>query len=390
VDESEGYLYRRKIGDKVMAKSLYDKVNIGTLELPNRFVRSATWEGMCDEHGRPTAKLAGLYRELAEGGVGLVITGYTVVHPRGRQMTGAIGACSDGQIPVLSSLASAVHGPGGKIMAQLFHAGAQTSVRTIGEPPVGPSEVQSPFYSGVPKAMTTNQIEEVVVSFGQSARRAREAGFDGVQLHGAHGYLINQFLSPLTNVRTDRYGGSLMNRFRFLEEVFQSVREQVGPDYPVTIKLTGSDNLEGGLQIDDAVLFAKMLEDLGINAIEVSAGTSGSGEGVPVRKAINSEEKEGYNASLARRISENVNVPVMLVGGLRSFSVIKTLLDDNVADFFSLSRPLIREPDLVNLWREDPGHRSTCTSCNLCFRPGMREGGIYCVPEKKLQERSRV
>ena len=302
-------------------------------------------------------------------------------------MTGAIGACSDRQIPVLSSLTGAVHEAGGRLMAQLFHAGAQTSIRTIGEPPLGPSEVESPFYSGVPRAMTTSDIDEVVASFGQSARRAKEAGFDGVQLHGAHGYLINQFLSPLTNVRTDNYGGSLTNRFRFLDEVYRSVREQVGPDYPVAIKLTGSDNLEGGLQIEDSILFAKELEDLGIDAIEVSAGTSGSGEGVPVRKGINSEEKEGYNAGLARRIREEVSVPVMIVGGLRSYSVIKKLLDNQVADLFSISRPLIREPDLVNIWREDPGHRSTCTSCNLCFRPGMREGGIYCVPERRLQEK---
>ncbi|MDF1526141.1 MAG: NADH:flavin oxidoreductase [bacterium] len=371
-----------------MKKTLFDPVHIGSMELCNRFVRSATWEGMCDEHGRPTARLAELYREMAQGGVGLIITGYTVVHPRGRQMTGAIGACSDKQIPVLSTLTEAVHGAGGKLMAQLFHAGAQTSVRTIGEPPVGPSQVESPFYSGVPEAMTMGQVDEVVTSFGQSARRAREAGFDGVQLHGAHGYLINQFLSPLTNVRTDKYGGSLNNRFRFLEEVYRSVREQVGPDFPVAIKLTGSDNLVGGLQIEDAVFFSRRLEALGIDAIEVSAGTSGSGEGVPVRKAINSQDKEGYNAGLARRISEEVSVPVMLVGGLRSFSVIKKLLDEKVADLFSLSRPLIREPDLVNIWRKDPGHRSTCTSCNLCFRPGMREGGIYCVPEKRLREKN--
>ena len=373
-----------------MTKSLYDKVSIGTLELSNRFVRSATWEGMCDEYGRPTVRLADLYRELAKGGTGLIITGYTVVHPRGRQMTGAIGACSDSQIPVLSSLTKAVHGAGGRIMAQLFHAGAQTSVRTIGEPPVGPSDVESPFYSGVPRAMTISEIDEVVASFGQSARRAREAGFDGVQLHGAHGYLINQFLSPLTNMRTDMYGGSVNKRFRFLEEVYHSVRGQVGPDFPVIIKLTGSDNLEGGLQVDDAAYFARSLETLGIDAIEVSAGTAGSGEGVPVRKLINSEEKEGYNAGFARRIKEEVDVPVLLVGGLRSFSVISKHLDDNVADMFSLSRPLIREPDLVNIWKKDPGHRSTCTSCNLCFRPGMREGGIYCVPERKLQERKKA
>ena len=371
----------------MIEKTLFDKVSIGTLELPNRFVRSATWEGMCDEHGRPTRRLADLYRELAKGGVGLIITGYTVVHARGRQMTGAIGACSDTQIPVLGKLAHAVHGAGGKLMAQLFHAGAQTSLRTIGEPPVGPSGIESPFYSGVPKAMTGSEIGEVTASFGKSARRAKEAGFDGVQLHGAHGYLINQFLSPLTNVRDDKYGGSPENRFRFLREVFLSVREQVGPDYPVIIKLPGSDNLDGGLQIEDALFFAQELEDLGIDAIEVSAGTAGSGEGVPVRKGINSEEKEGYNARFAKLIREKADVPVIVVGGLRSLSVIDKLLKEQVADLFSLSRPLIREPDLVNTWRKDPEHRSTCTSCNLCFRPGMREGGIYCVPERKLQEK---
>jgi len=343
---------------------------------------------MCDEYGRPTERLADLYRDLALGGVGLIITGYTVVHPKGRQMTGAIGACSDSQIPVLGRLTAAVHQAGGRLMAQLFHAGAQTSIRTIGESPVGPSEIGSPFYSGVPEAMTAEEIQEVVTSFGLSARRAREAGFDGVQLHGAHGYLINQFLSPLTNIRTDRYGGSLKNRFRFLEEVYSSVRAQVGPDFPVTIKLTGSDNLDGGLQIDDAVFFARALQDLGIDAIEVSAGTSGSGEGVPVRKGINREEKEGYNASFSQAIREEVDVPVMLVGGLRSFPVIQRLLLEKKADLFSLSRPLIREPNLVQIWRKDPAHRSTCTSCNLCFRPGMREGGIYCVPERKLQEKS--
>ncbi len=371
-----------------MVKSLFDKVRIGNLELPNRFVRSATWEGMCDQDGRPTKRLAQLYRNLARGGVGLIITGYTVVHPRGRQMTGALGACYDSQISVLGDLVDDVHRVEGKLMAQLFHAGAQTSLRTIGETPLGPSEVESQFYSGIPRAMTADEIGEVVEAFGQSARRAQAAGFDGVQLHAAHGYLINQFLSPLTNMRTDRYGGSLTNRFRFLEEVCRSVRDQVGSDYPVTVKLTGSDNLEGGLQVEDALYFARELESLGVDAVEVSAGTSGSGAGVPVRKGIHSEGTEGYNSEVARYISGKINIPIMLVGGLRSLSVIQGLLDEGVADLFSLSRPFIREPDLVKTWRKEPAHRSTCISCNLCFRPGMREGGIYCVPEKRLREKN--
>ena len=206
-------------------------------------------------------------------------------------------------------------------------------------------------------------------------------------MHAAHSWLPSAFLSPAANRREDEYGGSSENRFRFLKEVFGSIRSQVGPYYPVIIKLSGSDNLDAGLGIDDAVYVARRLDELGIDAIEVSAGTAGSGDGVPVRKKINSEEREAYNAEFARRIMPEVDVPVLLVGGLRTFSVIQTLLDEGVADLFSLSRPLIREPDLVNIWKTDPDHRSTCTSFNLCFRPGMREGGIYCVPERKLQER---
>lgn len=365
-----------------MNRLLWDDIKVGSLQIRNRFVRSATWEGMCDERGCPTTRLADCYRDLARGGVGLIVTGYTYVHPKGKQMVGTLGLHSDDTLPCLNDLTDAVHQEGGAVFCQLFHAGAQTSTRIIGEQPVAPSSVASPFYSGVPREMTPGEISEVVEGFGQAARRAKEGGFDGVQLHGAHGYLINQFLSPLTNRRDDDYGGSRDNRFRFLEKIYFAVRQEVGPGYPVTLKLTGSDNLEGGIGIEDAVDTARRLEKLGIDAIEVSAGTSGSGDGVPVRKGINREEKEAYNADFARRIREAVDIPVMLVGGLRSFSVIQRLYGEGCADMFSLSRPLIREPALVKRWKEEPEHRSTCISCNKCFRPGMREGGIYCVIDK--------
>lgn len=373
-----------------MSKTLFDKVKIGKLTLPNRFARSATWEGMCDEHGRPGEKLARLYTDLVKGGVGLVITGYTVVHPKGRQMTGSMGACSDTQIPALRNLTDKVHAASGTLFAQLVHAGAQTSTRVIGESPLAPSAVESPFYSGTPREMTPCEIEQVVESFAQAARRVREAGFDGVQLHGAHGYLINQFLSPLTNHRNDGFGGSAQNRFRFLKEIVVATRALVGDDFPLIIKLPAADNLEGGLAIEDSAQYAVWLEELGIDAIEVSAGTAGSGDGVPVRKGINRPEKEAYNAHYARRIRQAVAVPLLLVGGLRTFAVVDSLLQEGVADIFSLSRPLIREPDLVNVWGKDPAHRATCISCNLCFRPGMREGGIYCPVEKKAREKARM
>ena len=367
---------------------LYRPIDIGTLTLPNRFVRSATWEGMCDGNGCPTSRLADLYSELARGGVGLIISGYTVVHPKGRQMVGSMGAYSDSQVPAMGEMVDRVHEAGGTLFSQLVHAGAQTSTRVIGELPVAPSAVPSPFYSGTPRELSAVEIASVVQSFADAAARVQQAGFDGIQFHGAHGYLINQFLSPLTNQRGDGYGGDAEGRFRFLREIYQAVRDRVGPDYPVTVKLTGSDNLDGGLEVEETALFARWLDELGVDAIEVSAGTAGSGDGVPVRKGISRADKEAYNADFARRIRAEVDVPVILVGGLRSFPVIQRLFDEGCADLFSLSRPLIREPDLVKIWRNDPGHRSTCISCNKCFRPGMREGGIYCPIERKMRERA--
>ncbi|MFV1956226.1 MAG: NADH:flavin oxidoreductase [bacterium] len=369
-----------------MKNRLFEPIEIGKITIPNRFMRSATWEGMCEEDGKPTPRLSALYSELTKGGVGLIVTGYTYIHPRGKQMIGTLGAWSDDLVPSLTEVADAVHRAGGRVFSQLMHAGAQTSQRATGNAPLGPSPVPSPFYSGIPEKMSPGQIKSTVKDFTRAAARIKAAGFDGVQLHAAHGYLINQFLSPMTNRRDDKYGGSARNRFRFLEEVVSAVRGDVGDDFPLTVKLSGSDNLEGGIRIDDAVEAAVRLQELGIDAIEVSAGTSGSGDGVPVRKGINSLDREGYNADYSIRIKKKVNVPVILVGGLRSFSLIERLLAEGYADMFALSRPLIREPNLVNIWREDSSHRATCISCNLCFRPGMREGGIYCVVERKLAE----
>jgi 2,4-dienoyl-CoA reductase-like NADH-dependent reductase (Old Yellow Enzyme family) len=363
-----------------MARSLSDTVDInGKITLPNRLVRSATWEGMCDESGAPGPRLEALYRTLVRGGIGLIITGYTFVRSDGKQLPGKMGIDNDALLPPLKRLTHAVHQEGGMIFCQLVHAGGQTSTATIGTTPLAPSAVSFPAYPEMPKAMTLAEIAEIVAAFAAGARRAQEAGFDGVQLHGAHGYLINQFLSPLTNRREDQYGGSLENRLRFLCEVCTSVRQAVGTAYPVTIKLTAGDNLPGGFVVQEALEAARRLEDLGIDAIEISSGTAASGKLSPVRQGINSEEQEGYNAPFARVFTQALKIPVMVVGGLRSCAATRELLWEGSADLFSFSRPLIREPDLPRRWQEDEGHRSTCISCNGCFKPGLKEGGIRCV-----------
>ncbi len=369
-------------------REIFESSEINGMELANRLVRSATWEGMCTDDGRPTDKLIDFYKALAAGGVGLIVTGYTFVRPEGKQMPGKMGLHTDDFAPDMKRMVDAVHAMSGKICVQLVHAGGQTSQKVAGRQPLAPSAVEAAQYQGVePEAMSKQDIAGVVAAFGQAAARAKDYGFDAVELHGAHGYLINQFLSPITNQRDDEYGGTLDNRARFMMEVYKSVRDAVGGAYPVMIKLTGADNLEGGLVVEDAVEAARRLDEAGIDAIEVSCGTSASGEEGPVRTKINKPEREAYILPLARRIKAAVSCPVMSVGGYRSFETVERAIRDEV-DYVSFSRPLIREPELPLRWQDGDRYAARCISCNKCFGPGIKEGGIYCVVEKKEQEQA--
>ncbi len=367
---------------------LFEETRIKGLVMRNRMVRSATWEGMCDNDGRPTEKLINCYRDLAQGGVGLIVSGYTFVRPDGKGLPGKMGIHTDDFADDHRKLTGAVHDAGGKVAVQLVHAGGQTNANIAGRQPLAPSAIQVDQFQELPAELTKNEINEIITAFGECARRAREWGFDAVQLHGAHGFLINQFLSPLTNRRTDDYGGSIENRSRFLMEVYQKVRDTVGTDYPVLIKLNAADNLDGGLTIEDAVYSAKKLNEAGIDAIEVSAGTPASGEESPAREKIDRPEKEAYNLKLAGSIKKAVSCPVIVVGGFRSYKVAENALSDNGMDYISVSRPLIREPGLANRWLNGDHARAKCISCNSCFTPGLEEGGIYCVVEKKKREKA--
>jgi len=370
-------------------KRLFEKTTINGLTLPNRFIRSATWEGMCEEDGRPTAKLASCFRDLAAGGVGLIITGYAFVRYDGKQLPGKMGIHTDNFAADMRALTVAVHDEGGKICIQLVHAGGQTTSKTARRRPLAPSAVKVEQFPEEPEAMTQKDIDEIVTAFGNAARRAKDYGFDAVQLHAAHGYLINQFLSPLTNRRTDSYGGSVENRCRFLLEVYHRVRSEAGPDFPVFAKLNGSDNLEGGLNLTDAVYASRLLDREKVDAIEVSGGTSASGEMNPVRLNINNPSLEAYNLTLAREVKKAVSCPIMVVGGFRSLEVINKALMEDGMDYISLARPFIREPQLIRRWQGGDTAPARCISCNGCFGPGIKEGGIYCVVEKKELSRPR-
>jgi 2,4-dienoyl-CoA reductase-like NADH-dependent reductase (Old Yellow Enzyme family) len=368
--------------------ALFEENTINGMTMRNRMVRSATWEGMCEQDGRPTEKLANCYRDLAQGGVGLIITGFTFVRQEGKALPGKMGIHTDDFAGDYKNLARAVHDAGGKIAVQLVHAGGKADAKATGRQPLAPSSVEDDQFPEMPSELTKDEINDIVTAFGEGARRAKAWGIDAVQLHGAHGYLINQFLSPHINRRGDAYGGSIENRSRFLFQVYQKVRDKVGADFPVLIKLNASDNLDAGLTIDDAIYAAKKLSDTGIDAIEVSSGNSASGKKVPARLKINKPEKEAYNLELALQIKEAVSCPIMVVGGFRSYEVAEKALQDNGVDYIAMARPLVREPGLPNRWLQGDRRPAQCISCNNCFQPGMEEGGIYCVIEKKEREKA--
>ncbi|MGB9823085.1 NADH:flavin oxidoreductase [Thermodesulfovibrio sp.] len=348
---------------------LFSPFEIKTIKMPNRIVRSATYEKMADEDGFVTEQLINLYVTLAKGGAGLIITGNALVHFSGRSAPKMLCIHNDFYIDGLKKLTTAVHEAGGRVVIQLNHGGRQCAPLFLGgAQPVAPSEVYEPVYKVMPRQLTQEEIWEIIDSFGKAACRAKEAGFDGVQIHGAHGYLVNQFLSPYTNRRTDYWGGDEERRFHFLEEVYLSIRDNVGYDWPVLIKLNACDFVEGGLTIEESLRVAKKLENIGIDAIEISGGiVQSKPEERPVRTGIDSPQKEAYFREFSREFKKELKVPIMLVGGIRSRSVAEDILQKKEADLISLSRPLIREPDLPKKWMEGK-ETSDCISCNGCMR----------------------
>jgi 2,4-dienoyl-CoA reductase-like NADH-dependent reductase (Old Yellow Enzyme family) len=360
---------------------IFEASNLSGIELKNRLVRSATWEGLANADGSVTPALIRIYEELADGGVGLIISSYLYVQAVGKQTPGQIGVHSDDLLPGLEKIARAVSDRSGKIVGQIVHCGGQADRRLNGGlQPVAPSAVESPGYSMTPLELTVEQIHTIKDDFAAAALRLQKAGFDGVQLHGAHGYLLAQFLSPLRNQRTDEYGGSLEHRARFCLEVFRAVRTAVGPDFPIMIKLNANDFLDGSTTEEDASFLAAALAAEGIDAIEVSGGTPGSGKLGAARPNIKETTDEAYflpQAEAIRRVAPSV--PLMLVGGMRSPEIMEQILAEGTADYFSMSRPLIREPNLPRRWERGDLSRAACISCLGCYGPARKGEGIRCV-----------
>ena len=360
---------------------LFETTTINNIEMANRFVRSATWEGLAAEDGSVTDRLLGMYTELAAGGVGVIITGHAFVSEQGRACPWQLGIHDDNISARLTRLTDAVHRHGGKIVVQLAHAGCRAAVDLTGIEPIGPS-VLTGESGQVCRKMDAQDIANVVAAFSRAAGRARKAGFDGVQIHAAHSYLISEFFSPCHNTRDDAYGGSIENRSRLLLEVISGIRAEVGSDFALLVKINCDDFIEGGFTPDQMLAAAALMENhtAGVDAIEISGGSPFSPLYMAHRPGpIKSEEEEVYYRVSAQQYKKKIHIPLILPGGIRSFSIARNIVEEGVADYVSMSRPLIREPDLINRWQSGDLRKAACLTDNLCLGPLKNGAGLYCV-----------
>ena len=346
--------------------SLWDKTSIQSLNLDNRFIRSATGSGMADKQGYVTPKLTQHIIELVEGGVGLIISGHICVHPSGQNSAQQLCIYTDSHIPKLATLVKKVKKQNGKIVAQLNHGGAHINTSVTGTSPISSSVNDKTGPDS--RAMTREDIEEIISAFGTAASRAKKAGFDGVQLHGAHGYLLSQFLSPIYNERDDEYGGSVENRARFVCEVYDEIRNAVGEDYPVMIKMNVTDFLDDGTTTEDAIETASIFDKIGFDSIELSGGVSWGWSNYGLDwSPCRTTSDEVYYLDTAKQLKQIIKTPIILTGGIKSFEVAEQIIRDGEADYIGLCRPLLREPNLVKRWKSGDRSPSVCIHCSACL-----------------------
>jgi 2,4-dienoyl-CoA reductase-like NADH-dependent reductase (Old Yellow Enzyme family) len=362
---------------------LFTPIRISSVTIPNRFVRSATHDFMAGEDGSITDRHLSLFSELAEGGVGLIITGHAFVSPAGKASPRQIGVHEDGLVAGLSRLPAAVHRFPSRIFLQISHAGRQTKEKICGCTPLAPSAVYEPVFKIMPREMTKDEIEKTIDDFVKAGQRAKLAGFDGVQLHAAHGYLLSSFISPYTNRRKDEFGGSLDNRARAVCAIIDRLKKATGKDFPVIAKINSSDDLPGGLEVEESVAVGRLLEEAGLDGLEVSGGTSEAGRG-SMWKGLRPEEEEGYYVEAAGRFKASLDIPIFGLGGLRTLAVMERAVEQGKVDLVSLSRPFVREPDLVRRFQSGDAARSDCISCNKCLNPrGLRCGELDVARRKR-------
>ncbi len=386
-----------------MNHTAFQPASLAGIQLKNRILRSATHEGMADKNGFPLVDdLKKLYTRLAKGDAGAIITGYSGVQADGKSALHRMTMIDrDEVIPAFKEITDAVHEFDTPIILQIAHSGRQTRSKITGLPIVSPSAVKDKFYSeDMPVELGERQIKELIKNFVSAIVRAKKAGFDAVQLHGAHGFLLSGFLSSHSNRRKDIWGGSTENKFRIISEILKQAKDKV-PDFPILIKISAHDSQKNGIRIKEAVEIAKLIEKSGCSGIEVSCGVAEDGlytirgehlpaeaamaytfkyknlpglvktMATPVLKKIMKQPKPllKYNLDAAIQIKKAVKIPVMVVGGINNAKDIHQIIDREKIDFVSMSRPFIIQPDIVQKFHQGQD-RSKCIMCNHCVLIG--------------------
>jgi 2,4-dienoyl-CoA reductase-like NADH-dependent reductase (Old Yellow Enzyme family) len=382
---------------------LFEQACIGGVTLPNRIIRAATFEGMSAADGSPLAEYRCLYDTLAGRGIGAIITGFAFVNAHGKAMQpGQAGIDSDEKIPRFAEVTESVRQRDGRIFLQIAHTGRQSVPLATGGAVLGPSTKVSSYFGAKPRRLSAVEIETIIEDFGQAARRSREAGFNGVQVHAAHGYLIHQFINPAVNDRTDAFGINPVSGVgtEFLRRIIVRCRELCGQEYPLLVKISAGDEYRRGIRQPAFVNIIRFLHTQAVDAIEISWGTMDQafnifrGEDIPVQTILDYNPRHrhhnrivraawklcalpilrqnlkafspAYNLPYARLAKENTTIPIISVGGFRTGVEAAMAVEQDRIDFVSMCRPFIREPGLAERWRKDPAYRSACVNCNRC------------------------
>ncbi|EGW38821.1 NADH:flavin oxidoreductase [Desulfosporosinus sp. OT] len=390
-------------------KEVFSEAQIAGVTLKNKIIRAATHEALADDLGNPTEALIKKYEALAKGDVGAIITGYAAIMQNGKSpLANMLMIDNDEKIPYYMKLVDRTHQYNCPIFLQITHCGRQTFSKTTGLPTVSPSPIKDKLYNeDIPHELNDAEIYEIINNFVSAVERAKKAGFDGVQLQLSHGYLLSSFLSPHMNKRKDKWGGSTENRFRIVKEIMERAREKVGY-YPIIAKINGYEKSKDGITLEEAVLIAKCLEKSKCDGIEVSCGIAEEGFMAlrgdfpfamiakhnhlmkripkilyPVVKPVlkysfaSPEPRYLYNVNSAKKIKENVKIPVIVVGGIRKLKDIEDIINNEQSDFVSMSRPFIIEPNIVKKFMEGKQQQSKCINCNYC-QIGIERNPLKC------------
>jgi 2,4-dienoyl-CoA reductase-like NADH-dependent reductase (Old Yellow Enzyme family) len=323
--------------EKIMAK-LFDSITINNLAIANRLVMPPMATTKASDNDGVTDEACAYYHERAKySKIGLIITEHSYIHPQGKAHPGQMSIATDEMIPGFQKLTDCIHQEGVKVFAQISHAGSASKSNVTGHPPIAPSAIYHPRHKEeMPMEMTVQQIHQVTACFAEAALRAKKAGFDGVEIHSAHGYLLNQFFSPLTNQRNDEYGPqSVENRTRFHCEVIRAVRAVVGEDYPIAIRLGGCDYGDGGSTVEDCVEACKIFEKCGVDLLDLSGGMNGY-----IRPG---HSEPGYFRDMSVPVKQAVKIPVLLTGGVTTLTQAEVLLAEGCADMIGVGRAVFKD-----------------------------------------------